>query len=217
MAVQKIEGIHMNLGRNIWCLLLIFCFFSCNAFAVNNSVDIIIRPAILTDIPSAVDLDWCISMEYFKPLYSNYYSHTPIGKDPDYYLKMDCANDKQEFIDCINLVGRERLYVAFDEKTKKVVGLIVFLKKDQNILEIDLLLIDKKYRRRGLGKKLTNAALEEYKECKTCIVYCFSHNKEALAFYESQGFVIIGPGPEDRINNYGISYAELYVCCRREI
>ncbi len=83
-------------------------------------------------------------------------------------------------------------------------------------IEIDLLIIDKEYRRLGLGKKLIYAALETYKECKTCTVYCFSHNEKALAFYESQGFVVMGPGPKDRINNYGISYAELYVCCKRE-
>ncbi len=118
---------------NFLCLLLISVLFN-DAFMVDKVSEIIIRQATLSDIPSAIDLDWRVSMEYFKPFYSKKYSHTPIGKDPDYYLKMDCANDKKEFSDCVNLVGHERLYVAFDPRTQQVVGLIVFLKKDSSVL-----------------------------------------------------------------------------------
>jgi ribosomal protein S18 acetylase RimI-like enzyme len=190
-------------------------FFSCDA--IDNIAEIIIRPAILSDIPSALDLDWRIAIEYFKPLFINNYSHTPLGKDPEYFLKLDQDNDQKMFFDCINLVASQRLYVAFDEKLQQVVGLIIFSKKESTILEIELLLIDKNYRKVGLGKKLVNTALEIYKECQTCIAYCFSYNKKALAFYESQGFVVMGPGPQDKITIYGISYADLYVCCRREL
>ena len=173
----------------------------------------LIRRASHDDIASALELDWRVSVEFFKPLFMHAYQ-TTLGKDPDYYIELDMVNDKKVFTGCVNGEGKHHLYVACDEENMHVVGLILFHAHDETTFEIDLLLVDNAYRRLGLGKRLINAALEQFPSAETCIVYVFSHNEPALRFYESIGFVNLGPGPADRNTIYGLTYEQVYVYCK---
>lgn len=201
----------MRVLNRLYFLLIIVLIDHCILANVQHVSAINIRPAISTDIDLSLDLDLRVSIEYFKPMFINKYSHTVLGANPDYYIALDIVNDKKLFIDCVNMAGTNRLYIAFDEVLQIVVGLIVFHQEDSTAIEIDLLLIDKKYRSKGIGKKLVNTALTHFKDIDKCGVYVFSHNEQALAFYKSLGFVYIGPGSENKQTIYGISYAQLFV------
>lgn len=187
------------------CFFVVIC-------SVRVMPDIIIRPGIQSDIAPALALDYEIMMEYFKPLFINYYGDMPLGKNPDYYLGLDFQYDTRMFADCVNLVGCERLYVAFDQELRKVAGFIAFHKDRDTTGEIDLLLINKEYRRMGIGKKLIAQAIASMKPITFCGVYVFSQNREALKFYYSYGFKDLGLGPKAEQKIYpGIFYRDVLV------
>lgn len=183
------------------------------SFFVNSNAQIIYRAATNNDIASSLDLDYRVSMEFFKPFFKDNYAHLSLGKDPDHALSLDLENDKKLFPDCVNMVDKDRLFVAYDDEKKFVVGLIVFHKEAAYLLEIDLLLIDKEYRTKGIGKNLVQKALSYFKDIKACGVHVFNKNYQAINFYQKLGFINKGSGPENKNTVYGISYKEICVYC----
>lgn len=83
--------------------------------------------------------------------------------------------------------------------------------KEDNILQLDLLLVGKEYKRHGIGTKLIKIALECFADATFCIVYPLRFgNNETLKFYESLGFINCGFGPENKLNSYGVSYDKMH-------
>ena len=90
--------------------------------------------------------------------------------------------------------------------------------EDRQSIEIDLLLVDQSHRGKGIGKQLVRAACKAFEGIKICDVYSFKReNSTTLTFYEKIGFINMGDGPVDRINSYGISFAELYFHYRLDV
>lgn len=173
---------------------------------------ILIRPGIQSDIASALELDRKVTMEYFKMLFTTYYTHLSIAYDPEYYLGLDLNFDKKLFADCVNQIGCERLYVAYDQQQHKLAGFVAYHRETDSIGEIYLLMIDKKYRRLGLGKKLVEAAISSMEDIDFWGLYVHAHNKEARNFYASLGFEYLGLGPKANIKIYpGITYGQIFV------
>ena len=94
--------------------------------------------------------------------------------------------------------GKMLLYTYHDE----VIGLIVGIINNEEILEYDFkapkrgriteLVVSKKYRNNGYGKKLLNA-MEEYLTdigCKDILLGVFGYNENAKLFYERNGYHI---------------------------
>lgn len=187
----------------------IFFVYICLVHPVRS--EILVRPATLADIPEVLELDRRASFEYFKPLYTKAYAHLSLGKNPDYFLELDLKQDEQTFYELVKTPGDTRLHIAYDGELKRVAGLIVFHKEHEDIVELDLLLVDKDYRRMGIGKKLVRDAIATFKNIKTCLVYPIQHaNNETLRFYQSMGFKNMGVGPENKKNIYGIKYSEMH-------
>ncbi len=180
------------------------------------AADIVIRPIAMADVPAALELNAAICQEYFKPMFIKHYAHTPIGKDPDYYLGLDIANDNTLYPECAQNIGNEKLWIAYDQERDKVVGLIMFHQEHKDCVEVDLLLVDQHYRRQGLGKRLMQAALAPYEGIKRVGVCVFSHNYPALTFYQLLGFEM-KTLPEERTTLYGLPFAELYVYLERQV
>ena len=64
-----------------------------------------------------------------------------------------------------------------------------------NNFTVCVIIINKKYRDRGIGKKLINAAIRESKKLynkEKLILSCFSTNERALNLYKKIGFNVIG-------------------------
>jgi ribosomal protein S18 acetylase RimI-like enzyme len=177
---------------------------------VINTSTIQIRLATLDDLADTLQLDHRVSFEFFKPLYQTYYANFPNGKNPDYFLNAELLEDEQAFLSAIYGENFSRLLVAQDTITTSLVGLLLFHKED-TLLTLDLLLIDKEYRHQGVGRKLVQSALTIFEDITSCEVYPLRFgNDTALRFYESLGFINCGLGPVDEINTYGVSYADMY-------
>lgn len=172
--------------------------------------NIIIRKAIQKDLPALFDFDRTVSYEYFLPLYSTGYTHLPLGKDPTYFLELELENDKKWFPECIN-GNAESLWVACDQKNNSIAGLLVAHKSSAEKMELDLLLIVKEYRAKGIGKAFIHHAINVFSPITTCEVYPLRFaNDETLGFYQALGFVNQGIPANDKVNIYGISYNDMY-------
>lgn len=78
------------------------------------------------------------------------------------------------------------------EKDGKVVGFIVSIKEGKEKLRILMLAVDKKFRRKGIGKSLLRELLIKYPETRKVVLEVRSDNKEAINFYKKQKFKIKG-------------------------
>jgi len=183
---------------------------------IQGSIEI--GKACKDDLPGLFLIDRDVTDEYFKPLYKKAYSHLCIGQDPDFYLDKELEEDMTWFEECISLESTYSLYIALDEKTHDAAGLIVVHKEDENSLLIDLLLVRKKYRGRGVGKGLVRLAIGSFNDVKACIVCPFScsENQNTLDFYKSLGFKDLGPAEIDQ-EAYGIPYKDLYRYLRLDL
>jgi ribosomal protein S18 acetylase RimI-like enzyme len=197
-----------------WIIIVIYFFMVMqSAIAISQDTPrVIIRPGIHADIAPALELDRRVTIEYFKMLFTTYYTDLPIAYNPDYYLGLDLNFDKKLFADCVNMISCERLYVAFDQELGKLAGFVAFHKESDCVGEIYLLMIDKEYRRLGLGKKLIDAAINSMADIDFWGLYVHTHNQEARTFYASLGFEYLGLGPKADIKIYpGITYGQIFV------
>ncbi len=185
-------------------LLLISCTLS---HALPSTIDI--RLAAEHDLPALFELDRIVSYEYFLPIYSSGYPE-PLASNPAYFLALELEEDKKWFPECI-AGNAESLWVAYDQTANALAGLIVAHQSSAEVMEIDLLLILKKYRGNGIGKALIHHAINAFPDSTLCEVYPLKfNNKVTLAFYEAVGFVNHGAPTFDKINLYGVPYKDMY-------
>lgn len=190
------------------CRILLLCLL-CTSMQL-FSQNIYIRPAEQQDLVEIFELDEIITYEYFKPLYENGYKDTPLGKNPNFFIELELENDKKIFPNHIEDKNAKFL-LACDESNNKIVGFIIGHKDSAVEMEIDLLLILKEYRKKGIGRKLVKTLLVSFPEIKTCFVHPFKNaNQATLTFYESLGFVKNEAYENDQIVFIGLPYTDLY-------
>lgn len=171
-----------------------------------------VRPTREADLPELLALDREISLEYFVPLYQQGYSHLPLGQNPEYFLELDLAYDQQWFPEIINNNSDSAIMlVGYDDENDRLMGFIIIHKDTESSVLIDLLLIAKEYRGLKLGKTLISQALNYFPDIDYCRVTPIRFANEAtLKFYESVGFVNMGPSTIDGLCIYGIPYNQMY-------
>ncbi len=189
----------------ILIFLLSFMFF-------NIQTQIIVREAYKDDLKKILQLDHDVSFEYFKPLYQQYYSAYEFGKNPDYYLlkeiEFDCAMFPS-YVDRAN--PKYGLLIAVDTQQDTIAGFLLFHQEDTFAGYLDLFLIDKNYRKQGIGRLLFQNAMDYFADMKEWIVEPFQFGNDAtLKFYESLGFINYGAVASDRVNSCGVPVFELY-------
>lgn len=141
-----------------------------------------IRYAENTDLDSIIMLDRAVSWEYFKPLLLEY---NPDEKSIDRGLEEELAHDGKIFLKAVNFQKDRRLKVAC--RDDEVVGFVSFSKR-LDLLYIDLLMIDRKWRGCGIGKSLLNAVYGEFLGVNQMTLLVLKNNISARAFYEKYGF-----------------------------
>lgn len=169
-----------------------------------------IRPATKNDIPEILKIDKEASLEYFVPFFSQYYSHYNFGRNATEFLLSEVKKDKERFTEYITPESPHSLWIAQDIEKNEIIGLITFVQIDTSIVELELLLLKKECRGRGIGKRLVLEPLKELDKINTCFLYCFKENKPTLKFYESLGFVNTGPGPSNRNFTNNVPYSETH-------
>jgi len=97
------------------------------------------------------------------------------------------------------IVKENRMYLAIEEQTDKVVGMMAV-----GGSELDQLYIHVDYQGIGIGTKLLNLA-KELSPGKLQL-YTFEVNKGAQLFYEKHGFTIIDRGIESQSGMADIRY-----------
>lgn len=142
-----------------------------------------IRYAEIADLDAIITLDRAISWEYFKPLLLQYNSDE---KSIDAGLKEELTHDEKNFLKAINFQRDRRIKVACRDDV--VVGFVSFSKR-LDLLYIDLLMIDRKWRGCGIGKKLLNTVRNEFLGVNQMTLLVLKNNISARSFYEKYGFV----------------------------
>ena len=119
----------------------------------------------------------------------------------DKRVKMDSKKELKDFFDKIIKNKFAIGFVAEDDA--KIVGLISGIESkniDGKIGKIHHLIISKKYRQKGLGKKLLKELEKHFKKkgCNTIQSFVFIKNKKVLKFYDKlkythneEGFIIV--------------------------
>lgn len=97
------------------------------------------------------------------------------------------------------LIKENKVYLAIDERTDNVVGMMAIAGSALNQLYIHV-----GYQRMGIGSRLLKIA-KELSPGKLQL-FTFEVNKNAQAFYEKHGFTIIGRGYENEENLPDIRY-----------
>lgn len=97
------------------------------------------------------------------------------------------------------LIKENKVYLAIDERTDNVVGIMAIAGS-----ELNQLYIHAGYQRVGIGSRLLQMA-KELSPGKLQL-FTFEVNKNAQAFYEKHGFTIIGRGHENEENLPDIRY-----------
>ncbi len=84
--------------------------------------------------------------------------------------------------------ARERAWIA--ELNGQVVGSIFLVRKTATVSKLRLLVLDRKARRRGLGRRLTRACIDFARRAgyKKVVLWTQSHLAAARAIYEAEGF-----------------------------
>lgn len=172
--------------------------------------NIVIRPALQSDLNSIIEVDIHVSYEHFKPIFAKYYSHLWIGKYPDKFLEKDIKSDIENFEKCITDPSNDqKLLIAYDNLKQLCVGFIIF-HRDDDVLIIDLILIEKEYRNLGIGKKLMRQALTTFENIHICNLHLLKFGQcAAQKFYESLGFANIGEPPADSVGD-GFKHRDLH-------
>jgi ribosomal protein S18 acetylase RimI-like enzyme len=98
-----------------------------------------------------------------------------------------------------SIAQQYRVFLAFDEDTKKVVGFMAV-----GGTELDQLYIHVDYQGQGIGSHLLNMA-KELSPGKLQL-YTFEVNKGAKSFYEKHGFNILSRGIESQSGMADIRY-----------
>lgn len=112
---------------------------------------------------------------------------------PNIYKPEEVIWSKEEFME---LVTKEEVLVAVKEE--KVVGLLSYIFRiisgkivvDRKVMFIESLVVDEKYRSRGIGRELLNRAKEIYKEkgCDSLELQVNAKNVKAWEMYKKYGF-----------------------------
>jgi len=185
-------------------------FFFLISFNLGYSIptNVTIRNATQKDLPAIFSLDRIIAYEYFLPIFNKGYTHLPLGRDPTYFIELELERDKKWLPECVDS-SAESIWIAYDQDKNKLAGFIVAYQSSYAKVEIDLLLILKEYRKRGIGKRLVYHAIDSFPNVATCGVHVLRFaNEETLAFYKTIGFVNQGIPTVDEIA-YGTPYKDI--------
>ena len=106
---------------------------------------------------------------------------------PDVFLDKDERNLKD---DLVNTINNSNILIL--EKDEKILGYVVYQIKEKNekIMWIDELVVDKNNRHMGNGKKLMKKIEKIAKEegCKRVEFCCWSFNQNAMDMYKHMGY-----------------------------
>ena len=194
-------------------LLLLIMIFSSTVFA-----QIDIRPAMLHELPQILELDQRITYEFFKPLYATVYEHLQLTNDADADLQKELAADAQSFPEIIAEQGATRLHIAWDTDSDVPCGLLLFSQQDNKEVTLDLLLVAKEYRGKGIGKRLVHSIFQAFTAIPAVNVFPLQYSNDAtLKFYHALGFKNLGPDLRDETNVHGIRLSDLYYYFRLDI
>lgn len=203
----------------LWTTLLTFNLpaESLKEAFVTLNTPIIIRPAQIEELKEAFDLDARVTFEFFKPLLLKSYSHLIDPKNIDDLLNSDLVTEEKLLSEAIKTPENKRLHIAYDTNKKCIAGLLLF-HKEKELAELDLLLVDKDYRNRGIGKRLVYSVLDVFNDITTITVHPLKiDNNATLKFYESLGFKNLGSGPSDKINTFGVRYSDMYFMYKLDV
>ena len=134
------------------------------------------------DINAVVELSYMVGKMHDDAL-PEYFNKT--SKNEHLRIIKNMMNDKDACIlvakDEVNVIGFACLYVKKNEREGYKVNRVGYIYN---------LGVDEKYRRKGVGKKLLEKAIDYFKnnECEAVDLNVFMFNKEALEFYKSLGF-----------------------------
>lgn len=156
--------------------------------------NVIIRPALVGDVPALTKLNHKVMFEHFKPTIIKGYPDSPIAQNEELlnnFLNEYVAFYTAEFIKTLENSDPKNngiSVVAHPDNPKKIQAFCLFKEKDQQI-HIDFLIVDKKLRGQGIGTMLLNNTINTFNDATHCELETLAYaNEKTHAFYEKYGF-----------------------------
>lgn len=136
--------------------------------------------------------------------YEDRYARDTISMWRDSKEKALGVKEVHDFDDHLNflrtkLIKENKVYLAIDERTDKVAGIMAIAGSELNQLYIHV-----DYQSMGIGSQFLKIA-KDLSPGKLQL-FTFAVNKSAQAFYEKHGFTIIGRGHENEENLPDLRY-----------
>jgi len=157
-----------------------------DADAKNKITGLVVRPATLDDLPAVYEIDKEVTFEHFLPLMTQHYPQIYGNKTVEEGLNGDLKTDIETFQRCVTVQENERLHVAYDTEKKCMTGFVLSRKQD-HVVNIDLLFVAKEYRRHGAAKKLFTQAVQAFSGVDQCYFYALDKNKAILDCIQNLG------------------------------
>lgn len=146
--------------------------------------NIIIRPALESDLVEIMNLDRKVSWEHFKPIFLQY-TGLPLAEKSEELLEKDLEFDKEMFIQSIHNQNNRYLNIAIN--SDKIVGFIAF-RVEKSTIYIELIFVDKDYRSKKIGQRLIDTMISNFKNIDSIGLIVLDKNISAIKFYQTYGF-----------------------------
>lgn len=146
--------------------------------------NIIIRPALESDLVEIMNLDRKVSWEHFKPIFLQY-TGLPLAEKPEELLEKDLEFDKEMLIQSIHNQNNRYLNIAIN--SDKIVGFIAF-RVEKSTIYIELIFVDKDYRSKKIGQRLIDTMISNFKNIDSIGLIVLDKNISAIKFYQTYGF-----------------------------
>lgn len=159
-----------------------------------NPSEIVVLDSVLGDEKDIVFI--------LKTTWLTTYPNKEHGITMEDILSKDFDSEKKisAWRDTIKNSGKKSKYICVAKHNNKVVGFCL-ASKNKKINELGVLYILPEYQRMGIGRKLTDRAVDWLGRKKKIFLKVASYNQNAIAFYEKYGFVKTGVTSKNRLIN----------------
>lgn len=173
--------------RNLLCIITTLN----TSLIFTSQHEITIRPATLDDLDMITQLSTDEYTTHFKELWlTSYNNFVPLEQDIDTFINEKIENQRKANIDYIQQEPQNECGLLIAEltdhnKEKKLAGYCRFTKENAYTLYINYILVDKKLRKQGIGKQLTQKATTHFTGITECKFRSLAHDHTINTIYEN--------------------------------
>lgn len=173
--------------RNLLCIITILS----TSHIFTSQSNVTIRQATLDDLDAITQLSAHEYTTHFKELWlTSYNSFIPLNQDIDTFINEKIENQRKANRDSIqqepqNECGLLVAQITDNNQEKKLAGYCRFTKENAYTLYINYILVDKSFRKQGIGKQLAQKATTHFTGITECKFRALAHDHTINMIYEN--------------------------------